>query len=226
MDNPQVRTARSIMREKALDLLERTELSEMARVSAAVVSSVAITAALAYPQDVGGLLRDVAAWQNWLLPKAAASAAVCFNFRRIVTACASVADSVPQEKPRKAVCEKRLGTLEGIPHEEFAHHLFTYGRFSVADADVVFGLPRARYSALAKKLEEIGVLVRGEKNSRVLNPDFGRSDLASVLDGCEKAEDLRPLLRKDGECSYTASPSLPEIRAAANTEENGENRDA
>lgn len=87
MHDPQaVRTARAIMREKLLDLLERTELSEMARFAAASTGTAALTSVLAFPHEVGGLLLDAAAWQNWAVPKAALSAAVCFNFRFLASA--------------------------------------------------------------------------------------------------------------------------------------------
>lgn len=200
------RTVRGILYSKALDALEKTELSEMARYSAAVGATFAMTAALAYPELVKDAATLVLSWENWILPKAALSAAVCFNFRAVWKR------ALEEMKPVNSVRPEMEESIEGIPTIEIIHHLFENGTFSVKDAKA-FALPMARYEALSKRLEEIGLLVRGEKNARVLNPEWARSDVVSVFAGCRTAEELKPLTRKDGENSFVHSPSLGFVRA-------------
>jgi hypothetical protein len=168
------RTVRSIMREKAMDALERTELSEMARYSAALGCTAMLTVSLAYPSLVREAGTLVLSWENWILPKAAASAALCFNFRAIL---GKVRDAMREDT---RVVPEGVETIEGIPTAEFVARLFATGRFSVDDAKA-YALAMPRYAVFAKRLEDLGVLVRGEKNARVLNPEFGRSDVVSIL---------------------------------------------
>lgn len=216
MDSTNSRTVGSIVHSKILDALEATDLSDLARYSAAFASTCALTACLVFPEAVGQAIRDAAAWQNWLFPKAAVSAVISFNFRRFLEwGASSIAEMEIARENAGKTCFSTVPVLsaeriDGIPTVELISHLFEEGKFSVRDADAL-KMPRNRYFALANKMEEVGILVRGEKNARILNPDFSRSDVVSILAGCETASELKPLLRKIDEGNFTHSPSLPEM---------------
>lgn len=152
-----------------------------------------LTVALAYPESTAGTVAMVLSWENWILLKAAGSWIFCSNFRAIVSSLSEML----RESEKDDVGDPGTESVEGIPTVELVAHLFAEKRFSSSDAKDKFALPAARYSALAKKMEEVGILVRGDKNARVLNPDFSRSDVVSIFAGCSKAEDLETLLRKD-----------------------------
>lgn len=72
-------------------------------------------------------------------------------------------------------------TLEGIPVVELLDHLFEKESFKREEVENKFGIPRNRYTTLAIKLENIGVLIRGENNARVLNTEYSRADVAAIL---------------------------------------------
>ena len=105
-------------------------------------------------------------------------------------------------------------TIEGIPTVELLDHLFTAKSFKRDDIESKFRVPRYKVSALTKKFKELGVLVSGENNASVLNPEFSRQDLASILRDASSADDLEPLFRKD-ELGYTSRPSMPDIEKRA-----------
>ena len=98
-------------------------------------------------------------------------------------------------------------TIEGIPVFELLDHLFTFQSFKRDDIEKRFAIPRNRFTDLANKLEELQVLVRGENNSRVLNPEFSRSDVVLILSGVEQAKDLKPVFRQEDDSSFTSRPT-------------------
>jgi predicted XRE-type DNA-binding protein len=85
--------------------------------------------------------------------------------------------------------------IEGIPVVELIDHLITEKNFKRSEIESKFGIPRHRYTNLAKKLEEVGVLIRGENNSRILNDDYARQDIFSVLSGAKDANNITGLFR-------------------------------
>jgi hypothetical protein len=125
-------------------------------------------------------------FENWMIPKSAASWFFCHNFRRILSSLASVLE----EGETRDSGEIYADSVEGIPTVELISLLFETGRLSTSDSKR-FSISPARWSVLLSKLEEVGIMIRGEKNARVLNPEFSRSDVAKVLAGCEKAEDVK-----------------------------------
>lgn len=100
--------------------------------------------------------------------------------------------------------------LEGIPHSELLHHLFTERSFKRNDIEDKFLIPRYKVQELGESLERVNVLVRGENNSRVLNDDLSRADVSEIIRNAQTHKDLKPLFRKKGS-SYTSLPSAKAI---------------
>lgn len=95
----------------------------------------------------------------------------------------------------------------GIPCIELVDYLFENDTFSRSDVEKTFGISRSTFEEIAKKLDEVSVFTRGPNNARVLNTDFSRADIYSIL---SKGE-VRPLHRKVSDTHYTHQPSMPSI---------------
>jgi len=91
---------------------------------------------------------------------------------------------------------RTIDSIDGIPRIELLDHLFTIGTFKRDDVESKWGIPRYRVTAISKKLDDLGVLIRGENNSRILNPEFTRADLATLLGDHDSVEDIKMLTRK------------------------------
>lgn len=83
--------------------------------------------------------------------------------------------------------------IDGIPINELVSYLFDTQAFKREGSDgarATFGLSMKAYTKLAKVLESKEVLIRGEHNSRVLNPKFERSELVQFLSTAKKSKNL------------------------------------
>jgi len=101
---------------------------------------------------------------------------------------------------------RTIDSIDGIPRLELLDHLFTVGTFKRDDVENKWKIPRYRVTEISKKLEDLGVLVRGENNARVLNTDFTREDIASMIDGKKSFFDIKVFTRKV-ENGYSHRPS-------------------
>lgn len=102
--------------------------------------------------------------------------------------------------------------IDDVPRVELLDHLFRNKSLLRDEAEVAFRIPRYRVTDLKKNLERVGVLVRGPNNSHVLNPEYSRQDVASILESAHTASKLRPLFRKTPSGGFTSEPSAVEIQ--------------
>ena len=80
-----------------------------------------------------------------------------------------------------------------VPVDELVEHLFQNKSFKRTESEKKFLLPRRKYTELAQKLEDVGVLQRGENNARVLNPLLTREQVSEMLAGKSDLNDLQNL---------------------------------
>lgn len=92
-------------------------------------------------------------------------------------------------------------TIQGIPIDGLVAHLLSTERFTREEAKTKWGIAHHKYCDLAKHLEQIGVLVRGEKNARVLNLLLSPEQIAERVQTGERLEH-----RDDG---LSESPARP-----------------
>lgn len=197
------RTIKSIIWSKLLDNLENATFAQISIFVLLCALSFLMTLILTYTeQTVETIMKFVQAY-NFLALKSVISFLVVFNFRKILEAL----KEVPEEKEVTATGK----TIEWIPVVELLDHLFEFESFKRDDIEEKFGIPRNRFTDLAKKLETLNVLIRGENNSRVLNPEFTRSDIATMLEGKSSTAELKPLNRMISERSGTSEPSWKTI---------------
>lgn len=192
------RTIKSIIWSKLLDNLENATFAQISIFVLLCALSFLMTLILTYTEQTVETIMKVVQAYNFLALKSVISFLVVFNFRNILEAL-----KVPEEKEVTATGN----TIEWIPVVELLDHLFEFESFKRDDIEEKFGIPRNRFTELAKKLETLNVLIRGENNSRVLNPEFTRSDIATMLEGKSSTEELKALNRMTSETSGTSEPS-------------------
>lgn len=88
--------------------------------------------------------------------------------------------------------EKESGlTIEGIPIGELLDHLFKARSFKRDDVEERWKIPRYKYTALSKKLKDLGVLIKGKvNNTTVLKEGITREEVARILKTGDSVDDL------------------------------------
>lgn len=106
--------------------------------------------------------------------------------------------------------DNEMKTFFNIPIFELADYIFENKNFKRDEVEKVFWLPRNRFDNMAKQMDYVKIFVRGENNSRILNQDMSRSDIISILESYDWNK-LYNLIRKIDSCTYSSSPSMPDI---------------
>ena len=196
------RNVKSILWNKFLDILESSTFRQIISVILFVILSLILTLVLTYPEKATEAILIACRFENYFFPKFIGSFIIIFNFRSIFEILKKMIPEFPEYK------EKPKGdTIEWIPVVELLDHLFEFESFKRDDIEKKFGIPRNRFTDLAQKLETLCVLIRGENNSRILNKEFARSDIALILEWKSSAADLRLVSRKINESTFTYEPA-------------------
>lgn len=195
------RTIPQIISNKILDNLENLTLSDILIRSLLLFIAIFFTLAILFPATTHSITKSIMQYQNYALLKTTIIFATVFNFQRIMKMVVEVYNARPT--PQKS---STGDTIEGIPTLELLDHLFEHKSFKREDIETKFAIPRNRYATLANKMESIGILKRGENNSRVLNEEYTRADIASIFKNVTSAKDLKQVFRQIGETSFTKEP--------------------
>jgi len=112
--------------------------------------------------------------------------------------------------------ELNVWMIEWIPVIELIDHLFIAKSFKREEIEKKFSIPRHRFTDLANALEECWILVRGENNSRVLNPNVTRQEIVSCVAQAEKVEQIvrRPIAKSENEYIFADVGNMIEERVA------------
>lgn len=210
------RTVSGILWDKCLDSLERSSWGSLAWTLCRVVLSLVLAASLFDVHAAASLFVAVAKWADFAVPKTLGAFAFVFAWRLwafLLRKCWEWVSSI--ELPAPAPVREEVPTFYGVPVVELVEYLFAGdGSFRRDDVEARFAMPRNKFDEMAKKMDGVKIFVRGENNARKLNPDFSRSDVSSMLFSAVESGELRPLMRKESECSYTSRPSMPDLVAA------------
>lgn len=200
----QTRTLTSILVSKVLDVLESSTLSQIFSGFLLLLASIILTVVLTYTDDSIEAFRAILSWENAIIAKAIVITLLVFNFSRILALILEWFESLLATHTDI----RTIDSIDGIPRLELMDHLFTIGTFKRDDVESKWAIPRYRVTAISKKLEDLGVLIRGENNSRILNPEYTRADLATLLGDHKSMDDVKVLTRKtDGWFSHRPSGS-------------------
>lgn len=193
----------NIITQKITHALEQSSLSSILRASGAFACAVLLSAVMVFPSETIALLLQCATFYQYAPAKIAFCFALVHRRNQIIAL---------YRKYKKSSRKRTQGhTIEGIPTVELLDHLFEFESFKRDDIEAKFNIPRHRYTDLAQKLETLGVLQRGPNNSRVLNPEYTRADIAAILHGRNTSGQLAPVLRQKSPTSWTAGPTLAHL---------------
>ncbi len=162
--------------------------------------------AVIYPAQITAAINAVGSWNNGAIIKMAFIFVLTLNFTKIAQLGVKAWKNLPEARK-----EEMAGTLEGIPTVELLDHLFQFKSFKRSEVEEKFGLPRNRYTTLAMKLENLGVLIRGENNARVLNEEYSRADIAAIMASSWSVKGLKKVFRQVGPTSFTSEPTAKGI---------------
>lgn len=188
----QTRTLTSILVSKVLDVLESSTLSQIFSGFLLLLASIILTVVLTYTDDSIEAFRAILSWENAIIAKAIVITLLVFNFSKILALILEWFESLLATHTDI----RTIDSIDGIPRLELMDHLFTIGTFKRDDVESKWKIPRYRVTAISKKLEDLGVLIRGENNSRILNSEYTRADLATLLGDHKSMDDVKVLTRK------------------------------
>lgn len=177
------RTLRGVLWRKVVDLVDRMTLRELGL--GLVLLAVATTYS-SFLLDDGVLVTRIAQWRGGVVPSLVLVNVIVFNVPRAYRFLRDAWEAMPVAAPIEQGTER----LEGIPTAELLEHVFRRGTFKRVDVEARFGIARHRHAALADALERVGILARGENNSRVLDPSMTIDRAAELLAGKRSAEEL------------------------------------
>ena len=192
-------TISSILWGKFLRNIRNTSLKEYFSITCSIVATGGLTILFLRPDLLITSGVFLYSSGNYLLPKLLLSALIVFKGPKVYR----------WIRKRNRVMSGM--TLESIPISELLDHLFTEQSFKREEIKKKFGLAHHRYNILAQKLEDLKVLNRGPNNSRVLNTEYSRQDIAGILEGKKKAEDLSEELRRVSSTQLTLGPTKDSI---------------
>ena len=179
---------------KIIEEFEGLSFSETIKNAFLILLAISLTAIISEPKGTILYLNSLLSWHNYLPLKGIFSFCVVFYGR---LACVFI---------KRIRVKKNTALIEGVPKIEIIDHIFQNESFKRGDIKEKFGMAHGRFNILAQKLEDLGILVRGENNSRVLNPDITRQEVASILQTGEVAEDLKKQLKQVSANQWTAGP--------------------
>lgn len=197
----------SILWSKFLSELEETSLQNIAETTAKIVMALFLFFLLIDIPENTKRLKFAIFWHDMILLKILVSFLIVFRYRDFISIWNSIEESFEEflQKSKKEDSAEWFG----VPIIEIADYLFSEKKFPRADIMERFGISRSVADSMAGELSNVDILIRGENNGRVLNGQFSRSDIVSIL-STNVNNKLDKLFRKV-EWWYTHLPSMPEL---------------
>jgi hypothetical protein len=211
METPTTPTIRAAVSARIAAHIEEHGVVPLARRASLLLLAGLLSAALVNLDVTLGGANALLAWHDFALGKVAWTFAAVLNAHRLPQLGRHLAGILARWVPAGETSEGETpDTLEGIPTAELLDHLFTEKALRI-DAWKKFGAKQYQVERIVKNLRRVEVLVKGPNNASVLNPEYARQDVASILRGKAKADQLEPLFRRDAR-GLTSRPSAAEIR--------------
>lgn len=193
----EARTFAGIFKSKAMDVLESNRIADLASTGVKTSVAVAVAAALLDPQNSAELAKQALAWNSYAVPKSAAGFSAVMYWRAwyfpaksaaaaLVSKFSGRAGSVTEPEPRD------VPEVFGLPVSEVADFLFEKKAFPRDAFCERFKASREVHASIAKRFDELRIFVRGENNSRVLNPKVGMWFTVAALESAEGEPTVPP----------------------------------
>lgn len=197
----------SILWDKFLAELRETSLQNIAGTTTKIVLSLFLLFLLIDTAENIKRLKFAIFWHDLILLKILVSFLIVFRYRDFISIWNSIEESF-EEFLTKETKKENSAEWFGIPIIEIADYIFSEKKFPRAEIMERFGVSRSVADSMAGELSQVDILVRGENNSRVLNGQFSRSDIVSIL-STNVDNKLEKLFRKVTG-GYSHLPSMPE----------------
>lgn len=181
---------RSVLWQKIVGFLEEHSLRSILKAVALSFAAGLISAALTSPEETDRYFTAVMEWRNYTVPVTLWVVFLTFFGKKMLKGLAASVASVMPSYEEGEIEEDTDCMIEGIPVTKLVDHLVKFKTFKRDDIERKFLIPRYRYTALAKKLKEIGVLTHGLNNMSVLGEEWGRSELTELFAGKQGADEL------------------------------------
>lgn len=152
-------TIRRVLWRKFLEWLQDASLQAILKTgfrALLVLVTVWITSA---PSFAFGILWEALQWRNYRIPLCIAAVTLVLNAKPLYRLARRRAAASRSENQH---------TYHGVPVGALASFLFEKGAFKIDDALGSLALSQGQYKKIGTELEDRGVLIRGEKNARVL----------------------------------------------------------
>lgn len=178
-----------VLVEKLIVYVRANKSGRILRKLAEVVTALILGVLVLYPAEVLAALDSLLKLNNFAIPKVSGVAVAFLGRRSIIRMfkrCAKFVHSFSLQHEK---------LLDGIPVVELSDYMIRnkhFKREGVNGVRETFGLNMQKFNKLAARLEENGVLVRGENNGRVLDAKWSRQTLIDYLSGTEKSVEMQP----------------------------------
>ena len=188
-------TIKNVFQGKILQFIANNTMGSLAKKLAELCVGLVLGAFIFRPAVVGSFILETLKTEDYAIPKVLGFITI-FYCRKLIYKIPGKARNVKRKiDVHFAEAHKQL---DGIPVDELADYLIrnkNFRREGINGARQTFGLRMEKYNQLAKKLEEHGVLVRGENNLRVLSPKWSRQALMDFLSQSESSKTMGPWFR-------------------------------
>lgn len=190
MENTLKKHMTSVLWQKLIGFVEEHSVRSMLKFVGLSFVAGLISAAVTSPEETDRYVSLIMEWRNYTVPMTLWVVFLTFFGKRMALFIfGGVADVLRPSEDDEEVGEQEM-MLEGIPVAALVDHLVKFKTFKRDDIERKFLVPRYRYTALAKKLKEIGVLTHGQNNMSVLGEEWGRAELTALFAGKEGADEL------------------------------------
>ena len=193
----------SILWQKFCLWIELNDLSDTFLIFGKIFLIAIFGVILYFPEQSIQKLQTIIEFKDFYLPKFFVGGFFIFFSDKIFRVIFTSMSKINIKNPIK---KSELGCIFGIPNEEIIDHLITEKTFKQIDCKNKFALNQQQFDAIAKRLEKIGVLIRGGNNSRIFDEKFSRQDLSEIFGGKTSPDELETLWKKTDQ----GLSSLPE----------------
>lgn len=197
------KTLTSVIYKKLLESLENSSFKEIFKMILIVFATIITTFILTYPKEILNAFGVIFTWNNSILLKAIISFIIFYNFWRIIETVKNIDLWFSQNE--------KIDQIEWIPTLELVDYLFENKSFKRDEVEQTFWIPRNRFEKLAKKMDELNILIRSINNARVLNEEFTRQEVYKILEWKSSSDELKNIFSKVSNSIFLKAPAIKNI---------------
>lgn len=184
MENTKTPTMRTVLWGKMIEAAEDRTLGE---IGGFLIKPPLVATLSACMLTKGRGFDAIMEWREFSIPTVLTAIVTVYGLPVLYRSVMDTAGNISART--KAAAPVPRERMEGVSTETLIDHLFETKGFRRAEVEAKFKIPRHRVSLLGDRLEEVGILTRGENNARVLAA-ISREQVRRMLDGKTVAEEI------------------------------------